>query len=214
MCDTTSRSDVALVHRVVTGDSEAADLFVARFTRLIWWVLIHEIRLDREPAGEVYQDVFVRLWRDNYRGLRNWTGEGDFASYLTPIVRHLAVDRLRGRHPERHEPLPDFDEAGHEPRAPEADVDEITWVEQQRRLLDRAVAVLDARDRRLYELRFVEERSYQEIGSALGITVGNVGVRISRLSDRLRSAVSDRLAPNTRSASRGVRSPRTRTSPE
>ena len=50
-------SDVELIYRVVAGDSDAADVFVARFTRLVWWVLVHQLQLPKELAGEVYQDV-------------------------------------------------------------------------------------------------------------------------------------------------------------
>ncbi len=210
----TRLSDVELIHRVVAGDAEASDLFVARFTRLIWWVLVHEKRLDNESASEVYQTVFLRLWRDNYRSLRNWSGEGDFASYLTQIVRHLVVDLQRGRRPELHEPLSDPDEPGQEPQTPEVNADEIAWVEQQRGLLDDAVAALDPPDRRLYEMRFVEEQSYREISSTLGITVNNVGVRISRLSERLRSAVAEQIAPNAENHATGVRSSSPDASPE
>jgi RNA polymerase sigma-70 factor (ECF subfamily) len=207
MPQTADVSDVVLIHRVVAGDSDAADLFVARFTRLVWWVLVHQVRLPTEPAGEVFQDVFVRLWQDNYRRLRNWSGEGDFAAYLVPIVRHMALDHVKGHLPERYQRFPDSDEPGSEPEDPAPGAGELAWIEQQRELLEQAIAALDRHDRRLYELRFVEERSYREISVCLGITVNNVGVRLSRLVDRLRAAVSRELGRESPRTGPGVRSP-------
>jgi RNA polymerase sigma-70 factor (ECF subfamily) len=201
-------TDRALVDRVLAGDPRAADQFVTRFTRLVWWVLIHQIRLAPEPAEEVYQDVFVHLWEDEYRRLRNWSGDGDFAAYLAPIVRHRALDRLRREPGDRTRPIPGAgDEAGGEPADDRPGAEELALVEEQRRQLERAVAALGEQDRRLYELRIVEERSYREISDSLGITVTNVGVRLSRLVERLRAAVTEARSPETRRTGPAVRLP-------
>jgi RNA polymerase sigma-70 factor (ECF subfamily) len=186
MCDVAQVSDRALIDRVLTGDTQAADAFVTRFSRLVWWILIHQIRLSTEPAEEVYQNVFVHLWEDDYRRLRLWTGDGDFAAYLAPIVRHRAMDRIRQTESHR---LPETDEPRVDPVDEHAGPDELARVEERRRMLERAVVTLGDTDRELYELRFVEERSYKEIADVLGITVNNVGVRVSRMIERLRAAI-------------------------
>lgn len=207
--------DRQLVSRVLAGDPKAADLFVTRFTRLVWWILIHQIRLAREPAEEVYQDVFVHLWENDYRRLRNWSDDGDFAAYLAPIVRHRALDRLRQEQGKHERQLPG---AGDEPLPEPADdcpgVDELAWVAQQRRLLDRAVVKLGEQDRRLYELRFSKDKSYREISVSLDITVTNVGVRLNRLVERLRAAITAELSPKTPKTGTAVRLPGPGPSPE
>jgi RNA polymerase sigma-70 factor (ECF subfamily) len=207
--------DRQLVNRVLAGDPRAADLFVTRFTRLVWWILIHQIRLAPEPAEEVYQDVFVHLWDDDYRRLRNWSGDGDFAAYLAPIVRHRALDRLRQEQGRHDRQLP---ETGGETRPDPADdrpgADELAWIAQQRRLLDHAVADLGEQDRRLYELRFLKDRSYREISVSLDITVTNVGVRLNRLVERLRTAITAELSSKTPKTGTAVRLPGPGPSPE
>jgi RNA polymerase sigma-70 factor (ECF subfamily) len=198
-----ARSDRALIHGVLAGDPRAADLFVTRFTRLVWWILIHQIRLRPEPAEEVYQDVFVHLWDDDYRRLRNWSGEGDFAAYLAPIVRHRALDSLRR---EQGRPLHETDDrSGSDQADDRPDPHERAWIEEQRCLVDEAVAALGEPDRRLYEFLFVQERSYREVSASLGITVNHVGVRRNRLVKRLREAITaepSRKAPETGTAVR------------
>jgi len=201
-------SDVALIHRVVAGDEEAADLFVTRFTRLVWWVLTHRLRLDPEPAGELYQDVFVHLWGEDYRRLRNWSGEGDFAAYLAPIVRHRGLDRIRKGNARREQPLPGNEEdSGSEPVDDRPGPEELARLEEQRRQLEQAVAALGEQDRKLYELRFGEEQSYREIALACGITVNHTGVRLSRLVERLRASIVEPGAPKPRKTGDAVRSP-------
>ena len=102
--------DRQLIDRVLAGDTRAADAFVTRFTRLVWAILIRQTALAAGQVEDVYQGVFVRLWEDDYRRIRNWSQNGDFAAYLAPIVRHLALDALRRTPGDREQPLPEADE--------------------------------------------------------------------------------------------------------
>ena len=182
--------DRELIDQVVDSDPEAADLFVLRFSRFVWAILVRSFRLKDAEAQEIYQDVFLRLWEDDYRRLRLWSGQGDFVSYLGPIVRHLALDMLRAQG--RRRPLEgQEEEQEEEPRTTEPDPEELVAVRERRALLERAVEGLAGRNRELYRLRFERERSYKEIAEALGLTVNHVGVALKRLEKRLGRLVKD-----------------------
>ena len=120
--------DRVLVDRLLAGDPEAADHFVTRFSRLVWAVLVRDVGMVHPQGDDVFQELFLRLWEDDYRRLRNWPGEGDFAGYLVPIVRHLAIDHVRGRRPERENPLPRPDEQD-EPSTSEPDAEELAQLD-------------------------------------------------------------------------------------
>ena len=182
--------DRELIDQVVDSDPEAADLFVLRFSRFVWAILVRSFRLKDAEAQEIYQDVFLRLWEDDYRRLRLWSGQGDFVSYLGPIVRHLALDMLRAQG--RRLPLEGREEEREEePRATEPSPEELVVVRERRALLERALEGLAGRNRELYRLRFERERSYKEIAEALGLTVNHVGVALKRLEKRLGRLVKD-----------------------
>jgi RNA polymerase sigma factor (sigma-70 family) len=137
-------TDRELVRAVTEGDRRAAEIFVVRFTRYVHSILHRDFELSKEIAEDLYQEVFVRLWDDNYRRLRNWRGEGDFAGYLGPIVRNLALEHFRraGR-----DPLPDRDspEAREDPMDLEPTPEEQAAVDERRRAIERAVEGLDER---------------------------------------------------------------------
>jgi len=183
-------SDRVLVERLFAGETEAADHFVTRFSQLVWAVLVRDFRISPDLRDDLYQDVFLRLWEDDYRRLRLWSGEGSLASYLGPIVRHLAIDRLRTRLPERENPIPQADDQEH-PSSSEPSPEELTWLEEQRFAVEQALEVLDERDRALYRLRYVEERPYIEIAGELDATVNHVGVLLSRLTRQLQKALAE-----------------------
>ena len=188
MNDALHISDRVLVDRLISGDHEAADLFVTRFSRLVWAVLVRDFRLPGDLCEDLYQDLFLRLWDDDYRRLRNWSRDGDFASYLIPIVRHLAIDRLRARAPERENPLPEIDDHDH-PCSAAPSQEELAALEEQREIVERIMSRLPDRDQKLYRLRYVEELPYAEIAQEMGATVNHVGVLLSRLTVRLRQEV-------------------------
>ncbi len=195
--------DRQLIDRVLAGDPSAADLFVTRFTRLVWAILIRQTALAAGQIEDVYQEVFVRLWEGDYRRLRNWSRDGDFAAYLAPIVRHLALDALRRNRGDRERPLPEPDETDAEPIVGEPGPEELAHIGQRQELLEQALLGLNVQDNELFELRFVQELSYLEISEQMAITVNNVGVRLTRLVDRLtRSCLAEMPARSGQSPRR------------
>lgn len=204
-------SDRDLVAGVLDGDSDAADLFVIRFSRFVWAILIRHLRLTECAAEELYQQVFVHLWEDDYRRLANWSGDGDFVAYLGPIVRHLAADARR-RDPGRYEacapPRSDGGEPLDERAADEPSPEELAEIREQRAIVARVLERFPEPDRELYRLRFERELSYREIATSLGLTVNATGVRLARLTSRLVAAVLAELSlPAGGPQVREVRSP-------
>lgn len=171
---------------VLEGDSEAADLFVLRFSKFIWAILVRHMQISSDDAEEIYQEVFVRLWEDGYRRLRTWSGRGDLASWLAPLVRHLASDHFRKSEPE----VSDTDREGRQIGQVDPDPEVQILITETRAVLQKALMALPDADQELLRLRFFEARTYKEIAGLLQITVSNVGVRLSRVLERLRSLVS------------------------
>jgi RNA polymerase sigma-70 factor (ECF subfamily) len=197
------RTDSELVRGVIDGDREAGNLFVVRFTRYVYAILLRNFRLEPELAEDLFQEVFLRLMQDDCHRLRLWRGEGDFADYLAPIVKNLALDHLRRT---GHDPLRgagsdgEFDElVGSEP-GPE----ELAVVEERRRVVDQAVEQLGPRDRELYRRRYVEGQKHREVAEAMGMTLGHVGVALLRLEQRLERLVEQAAEEGGRPAPSGV----------
>jgi RNA polymerase sigma-B factor len=91
-------------------------------------------------------------------------------------------------------------EPEHAPAAPDDLADE-------RALLDAGMSVLPARERRILELRFYEDRSQAEIAREIGLSQAQVSRLIRRAVDRMRAAVVEEGAeayPREEMASRPV----------
>jgi len=128
-----------------------------------------------DVTSEVFQQALAHLPRFEWRG-------APFAAWLFQIAANAIADRARRRERERGTPLP---EAGVDARLEE--------VEELARLF-RLVRLLPEDQRRVIEMRFVEQKSIREIAEALGRSEGAVKQLQFRGLSELRERVGQRHA--------------------
>ena len=173
------KTDRELIDAVVRGEPGAADRFVDQFSAFVWAILARDLGVRRDRAEDLYQELFERLLEKDYRRLIMWRGEGSFVSYLGPIVRRLAYDRLRGRKEVQE------GEEGLEIADPDWGPEDLAAVQEEQVILMEAMSALKPRDRALIARRHLEELSYKEIAREMGLTVNHVGVALGRAEKRL-----------------------------
>jgi RNA polymerase sigma-70 factor (ECF subfamily) len=164
--------DAELVQRCRTGDADAWNKLVERFSRYVYAIATQAFRLPQHDAEDVFQDVFGRVFErlDTLRSdaaIRPWIGQ---------LTRNCCLDRLRG---DKRELI----------------VDEVveSAAEDEIEHLDEAFAVHECLARLSEECRdvldrfFCQDESYKTIGEALGIPAGTIASRISRCLARLKT---------------------------
>ena len=190
-----SVTDRELVAAVVSGNPEAAALFVERFFRFIVAIAGRFARTRTSLVHNVPQIVIEQLWDDDFRGLRMWSGEGDFASYLAPIVKRKAVDYLRNPwNRVEVSGLPGEDDYGTGPFGLSddgPDAHDALLAEDRRRSLLAAMDKLGGRDREVLDRRWIREESVGEIAAALGIADNAVHQALHRALRNLRARLRE-----------------------
>ena len=144
---------------------------------------------DRHAAEDLVQEVFMKMLK--YR--KSFRKDSVFVPWMLRIARNASVDFLR------HEAL--------EPRV-NLDVDETlspnpssetgAAAQERAELVRRALAALPVRHREVLVLSRFEFKTYDEIASVLGCSVGAVKVRAHRAMQQLRE-IYQSLAPETMS---------------
>lgn len=189
-------TDRELVAAVVSGDPEAAALFVERFFRFIVAIAGRFARTRTSLIYNVPQIVIEQLWDGDFRRLRMWNGEGDFASYLAPIVKRRSLDYLRTPWARRVvvSGLPGGGDDGTGPFGlPEdgPDAQDALLAEERSRLLRAALDKLGARDRDVLDRRWIREESVAEIAEALGVNENAVHQALHRALRNLRAQLRE-----------------------
>ena len=131
---------------------------------------------DQEEVNDLFQEVLIRLWQgfDNYKGNskeRTWI-------YRVALNTCISFDRKKRRHNKKQVYMGDdlFGCNEHDSQQTEVLHKRITRL----RPLDRAIVLL-----------WLEDISYEAIGSIIGITAKNVSVRLYRIREQLKNMSND-----------------------
>lgn len=128
----------------------------------------------QEDFEDYYQEVCLQIWRsrDRFRGQSEWS------TWVYRLSLNVCMTLLKRqkRHGNVIESVPLPPEAGEQPgSSDDASLNQLFSAIRQLSDIDRAVIVL-----------YLDEKPYQEIADIIGGNANNVGVRISRIKQRLR----------------------------
>jgi RNA polymerase sigma-70 factor (ECF subfamily) len=180
------------------GDRDAFRALVEMTQDRVFRLVTSVLRCDRATAEDLCQEVFLRV----HKGLPAFDGQARFSTWLTAIAMNVAISEYRSRRAQKRArptqsidaPLAGTADLFLDPRSRETDPAE------RANQLEFAVRVREC-VRRLPEefrdavvLRDLEDLSYEEVASILGVPPGTVRSRIHRgralLQEMLRGFVS------------------------
>ena len=131
---------------------------------------------DHDDREDITQDCLLRVWLKS----RTFRGQSKFTSWLHTVVRNEFVSWTRRRRARGRLATERGDWMA--PQRPRDPCDEIlTRVTMQRMLSGMSPA-----DRRICELRYLEDKTSAEVGSHVGLAAASVRCRTFRLVSRVR----------------------------
>lgn len=134
---------------------------------------------DAAWADDLVQDTAERALTH----MRSFRPDSNLRAWLLTILRHIYLDQLRARHEvamdDEHGPWQTLE-------APSGQFDSLVLRDVQRMLYR-----LPFEQREVLLLVSVEELSYQEASSVLGVPIGTVMSRLSRAREHMRSLLTD-----------------------
>lgn len=180
-------NDADLMTRSARGDTAAFERLVERHQALVIGT-VGRMLGNNSDVEDIAQQVFIRVWKSAPR----YTPTAKFTTWLLTITRNLVFNeaRRRKRHPadtldvhENEEVSPASDNS---PRVP----DEVLLEHELQVAIDRAILALPDKQRLALVLRRYENKSYDEIGEVLKLSVPAVKSVLFRARTQLREALS------------------------
>jgi RNA polymerase sigma-70 factor (ECF subfamily) len=166
------------------GDGEAIAALFESCRDRVYTLALH-LTADPAEAGDITQDVFLRL----LRRLDQFRGDALFSTWLYRVVMNVFLDRRKSRR--RWAALDEAALAGRASGEPSPEATLIRSEVQAR--VARAVAALPVKLRLPVVLRYGAGLSYGEIAETLGVRQGTVASRLSRGVKRLAHDLEDVL---------------------
>jgi RNA polymerase sigma-70 factor (ECF subfamily) len=183
--------DSALVARAQAGERAAFDALVRRYDRDILRLIVRIVH-SQELASDLYQEAFLRI----YRNLHRFRLESSFYTWIYRIVTNVCLDHLRRRRsrPEdqapaiealdtnRTQPVDFFDNQQDAEANPEQ---RLLGQEIGERIND-ALKQLSPRERVIFEMKHYQGLKLRAIGEALGTSEETVKNSLFRATQKLR----------------------------
>jgi RNA polymerase sigma-70 factor, ECF subfamily len=154
------------------GDREAFRTLYEAHKDRVYSIAFYFFHADADAAGEVTQQVFLKLMRE----IGRFRGDAAFSTWLYRMVVNACVDRSRSRRREAAAADPVLLD-----HVPARGSHEESFARQQlARSVQQAIATLPATLRAAILLRYFEDLSYSDMARALNCSIGTVASRLNR----------------------------------
>lgn len=169
-------TDQQLVSLSIDGDGEAFGHLFGRYRESMHKIYVQRTGGNTDDASDLVQDTFLKVWLK----LDRYNPAYTFGQWIYTIARNTFIDYLRKR-PDSV-PLEDGAGRGHStlPTPEESIIDS-----QQHASINAFLSELRPQYRRLIELRYYRDFSYEEIATELKIPLGTVKTQLHRARERL-----------------------------
>ena len=185
-------TDHDLVYKALQGNQKAFRDLVERYHSTAYAV-VRGVLGDSDEVEDVLQNVYVKI----YRGLVGFRGESRLSTWIYQIARNEAINAARRRRLDG----PSVDDIALP--AGEAANPETAFGERElSQRMETAMAGLEENYRMALELRYMGERSYEEIAETMGLPIGTVKTYIYRGKAQLKKILVRRAGPDAREGTR------------
>jgi RNA polymerase sigma-70 factor (ECF subfamily) len=176
--------DRYLMQLCLEHQPRAWESFVDRFLGLVVHVVNHTadsrgLGITPQDLEDLTADVFLTFVSDDYAVLRRFKGQSSLATYLTVVARRVVVREMLRRKLNAPADMHEAEEVAdtHQPVE-----DRLSNREEVERLMGE----LGGEEAKIVQLYHLEGKSYEEIGTTLGIPSNSVGPTLYRARAKLR----------------------------
>ncbi|RMG04919.1 MAG: sigma-70 family RNA polymerase sigma factor [Acidobacteria bacterium] len=183
------RVEPEFIERLMAGDAEALETFVARYINDVYKLLLR-LTADKEEASDLTQETFLRA----IRAIKSFRGDSELKTWLFRIAINVSNSRFRWWQKRGASITFSFDSeevdlrkiASSDTENPEC----VALKKERESILIKALMKVPKKFRDAMILRDIEGFSYEEIAEILQVNLGTVKSRIARGREEFRKHVS------------------------
>ena len=171
------KEEAHIIKEILSGKTEHYEYFLDCYGQQVF-VLVDRIVSCQEEAEELTQDVFLKAFQQ----LSSFKAESSFSTWIYRIATNTALSAIRKR---KNEVIRLDDSVF--ANLSDTQVDEALEddSEEQLQRLQRAMEQLEADERALITLYYMEEKPLAEVAFIMGLTEANVKVKLHRIRKKL-----------------------------
>ena len=184
--------DFKLVQCAVKGDQKAYAELMSRYKDSIYFMLLKMVN-NRDDADDLTIEAFGKA----FKNLHQYTPDFAFSTWLFKIATNNCIDFIRRKRKltfsiDKSIENDSGQEMQFEIKSPMLDPEEKMIKKQKAILMRDVVEKLKPRYKRLVELRYFQEKSYEEIADELKLPLGTVKAQLFRAREFLYQILKNR----------------------
>jgi RNA polymerase sigma factor (sigma-70 family) len=178
-----AQRDYLLVQQANNGDQKAYAELMGRYRDAIYYMLLKMVNNASDA-----EDLTIEAFGKAFKNIQQYAPNYAFSTWLFKIATNNCIDFIRKKKAS-HVSLDHNDEehekASMDIQAPVMDPEETMINEQKIKMMRSVVDKLKPRYRKLIELRYFKELSYEEIADELELPIGTVKAQLFRARELL-----------------------------
>jgi len=178
-----AQQDLVLVERAMNGEQKAYAELLSRYRDSIYFMLLKMVN-NPDDADDLTIEAFGKA----FKNIHQYTPNFAFSTWLFKIATNNCIDFIRKRRGGHIIPIEHT--SGEELitipiQTDDLDPEELLISQQKAMLMREIVTKLKPRYRRLIEMRYFQELSYDEISAELELPIGTVKAQLFRSRELL-----------------------------
>ena len=171
------KEEAHIIKKILSGKTEHYEYFLDCYGQQVF-VLVDRIVSCQEEAEELTQDVFIKAFQQ----LSSFKAESSFSTWIYRIATNTALSAIRKR---KNEVIRLDDSVFANLSDTQVDAALEDESEEQMERLQQAMNQLEADERALITLYYLEEKPLAEVAFILGMSEANVKVKLHRIRKKL-----------------------------
>lgn len=179
-----AQHDYNLVILAIEGDQKAYADLMGRYRDAIYYMLLKMVNNSSDA-----EDLTIEAFGKAFKNIRQYAPNYAFSTWLFKIATNNCIDfirKKRGSHVSLDQHNDENDHSPHTDIQSSAPDPEESFINDQKvKLMRSVVSKLKPRYRKLIELRYFNELSYEEIAEELELPIGTVKAQLFRARELL-----------------------------
>jgi len=178
-----AQRDFVLVQQATQGDQKAYAELMGRYRDAIYYMLLKMVNNASDA-----EDLTIEAFGKAFKNIQQYTPNYAFSTWLFKIATNNCIDFIRKKKTTTvslDQNDEDTEKAPQDLQAPILDPEESMIKSQKQVMMREIVSKLKPRYRKLIELRYFKEFSYEEIAEELELPIGTVKAQLFRARELL-----------------------------
>lgn len=160
--------DLEIIESFKKGNERAFNLLVNKYQKKIYWI-VRKMVIDHDETNDIVQDIFIKI----HSSLKDFRGDSKFFTYIYKIAVNFSLNHLTKKKRTTNKQV-DIEDDSLDIKSDDMATDEHFDEKRKQKLLKEAIENLEGQQRAVFNMRFYDNLSYEEIAKILNKSVGGM----------------------------------------